>query len=383
MIFMSPIILLISRRSFFVEMRLGYGFEYYRFLLIWVLYSLISLVWVSDSGGWSRVLLFLISGVITTWLQGLYLNTKSDFIRTLKIVESLNGFFALFALYELFTGNYLFLTEDNLAFYGENSSLYSTLGLRIPISIFGNPNHYAVFLLFATVFSFILSKCRQTSFGRLYSTGFFLLSCFLLICTQSRASFIALLIAFLVIFFLISKRENIVRFVTYLFVLILISVPVVVINYNVIEPLLVTDLNTINSDLIRQNLLRNGLEFLYDSYFFGVGLGNIEYYMTFFGKYYTAKITNIHNWWMEILVSSGVLIFGMYILQYFKTMRTLYFISKRTSDNATLYISSSFFGLLSGLIVGAVGPSSLFISEWFLPVFGIVILYINLYKKVG
>lgn len=358
----------------------GKAYSYFRFLLFWIFYSVLSLIWVTDFLSWSRVFIFLLSGVITTWFLGLYLTSKTEVLRAFSIVEKLGLLFATFSIYEMITGNYLFLTDENLEFYGSQSSMYSTLGFRVPISIFGNPNHYAVFLIFSTVFSVILSRCKTSKSGRLLSVICYTLSSFLLLSTQSRASFIGLVITLIISFFLIAKRENLMKFVAVLIALLLISVPIVVINFEYIEPLLIVGSEEVNSDLIRENLLRNGVVFLLNSYMFGVGLGNIEYYMNLFPVYYVSDITNIHNWWMEILVSSGVIVFTLYVYNYLKALLFLYKNSKITNNIDDTYISSCFVGLLVGFVIGAVGPSSLFISEWFLPLFGLIMVYINLYK---
>lgn len=377
----SPFLLLHSKRALFNNLRLGVAYGYFKFLFIWIVYSVISLVWVADFDSWVRIFIFLLSGIITTWLLGLFLTSREDFYKALKIVEKLALFFAVFAVYEIVTGNYLFLNEESLDFYGTESSLYSSIGVRIPMSIFGNPNHYAVFLLFAIIFSFILSKCKKTKYGKLSSTFAYILFSFLLLCTQSRASFFALIIILLISLFLIAKRANFMRFVAFILGFILVSIPIILYNFDYIAPLFVVGSDEVQSDFLRQNLLKNGLMFLEDTYYFGVGIGNIEYYMEFFGLYFVGDITNMHNWWMEILVSSGILIFIVYMYHYFNCLRILLKISKSTKNVDDLYISSCFFALLVGFFIGAVGPSSLFISEWFFPLFGLVIVYINLFKK--
>ena len=73
-------------------------------------------------------------------------------------------------------------------------------------------------------------------------------------------------------------------------------------------------------------MLGGYLLFLYSA--IGFGVGNAEYYMANFAKYYTAGIINPHNWWLEILVDYGILVFVGYIYyilyrNYSKFMETL------------------------------------------------------------
>jgi hypothetical protein len=64
---------------------------------------------------------------------------------------------------------------------------------------------------------------------------------------------------------------------------------------------------------VRLNLLLNGLKFLQKSHFMGVGAGNIEPLMK--GAPRVNKV-NMHNWWAEVLVNFGVIIFILYISLY-------------------------------------------------------------------
>jgi len=72
------------------------------------------------------------------------------------------------------------------------------------------------------------------------------------------------------------------------------------------------------------NLIRNGLVFLSSTFGFGVGAGNIEYWMEHNPVYNTSSITNMHNWWIEILVAYGVIIFILYIVFFAKLFMNFY-----------------------------------------------------------
>ncbi len=57
---------------------------------------------------------------------------------------------------------------------------------------------------------------------------------------------------------------------------------------------------------------------------FGVGIGNVEYWMENFRVYETFGILNVHNWWVEILVNFGIFIFVRYVLFYSSLVRSIY-----------------------------------------------------------
>src|SRR5690606_17923473 len=69
------------------------------------------------------------------------------------------------------------------------------------------------------------------------------------------------------------------------------------------------------SIVIRWYLLLYGLRFVKESHFMGVGAGNVEAHMEAY-RHQLENIVNIHNWWAEILVNFGVIVFGLYVVFY-------------------------------------------------------------------
>src|SRR5690606_27985022 len=69
------------------------------------------------------------------------------------------------------------------------------------------------------------------------------------------------------------------------------------------------------SIVIRWYLLMYGLRFLRESHFMGVGAGNVEARMEAYRELLDNKV-NIHNWWAEILVNFGVIVFALYVVFY-------------------------------------------------------------------
>ena len=89
------------------------------------------------------------------------------------------------------------------------------------------------------------------------------------------------------------------------------------------------------------------------------------------------EITNIHNWWMEILVSSGVLIFIIYIVVYTKSIWKLYRMALVKKDKDIMNISICFLCFLVAFLIGAMGASSLMTSEWLWPIMAVVMSFVN------
>lgn len=69
-----------------------------------------------------------------------------------------------------------------------------------------------------------------------------------------------------------------------------------------------------NSTQIRIALIKNGLHFLKESHFLGVGPGQFRYLELIDDKpYFTSTVVGAHFWLIELISQYGVLIFGIYV----------------------------------------------------------------------
>lgn len=352
-------------------------------MLFWVIYSFLPIIWIKDFAAWSKIYIFLLSGFITTWYIGMYIKSKSDIINALKIVEFLALIFGIIGLYEILTGNYLFYSKS-LEYFQERSQLQSTIGVRMPISVFSNPNNFSLFLLFSIFGSLGLWKVKKTKIGGFVSLILVVFFIYLLIATQSRAGFIGLVLGLTAYGFVLMKRtktKKIFKFILLLITSYSLVVPWIVENFELFEGLLTFSLDSSSgSDTIRINLIKNGFAFLINTFLLGVGLGNIEYNMANHAIFSTSGITNIHNWWMEILVSSGIFVFAFYIYVYLRNLKRLYKFSLVNFDKDTQHLSTTFFSFWTGFFVASIGASSLMYNEWIWPVLAIAMSFINLYN---
>jgi teichuronic acid biosynthesis protein TuaE len=117
--------------------------------------------------------------------------------------------------------------------------------------------------------------------------------------------------------------------------------------------------STGESATVRKFLIINGLRFLHKSYYFGVGAGNIESWMK--GAPKVNKV-NMHNWWIEVLVNFGVLVFVLYLFFY---LWLLYRLWKLVQPQKTPHLppllrwgAVSSLASLTGYVLGAISPST-------------------------
>lgn len=341
------------------------------FMFIWVFYAIISVAWVKDIESWIRALFFLVFGLFIFFTYYIYLENKYDILKAFKVISIMILFHNAMGWYEIFTGNYFFLESDKMISYARAS---------YPVSIFGNPNSFSTFMLLSVWVSYI---CYVNAKNRIVKITYIILtisSSLLLLPSNSRANLLGLILS-VMIFVLISisnkkTRQALLLLLCAIFVIILLN-PLVVGNFiqSVNEKLTFDFSNLSSSEGIRKNLIKNGLLFLVSTYGFGVGAGNIEYWMNHMPRYNTNGVLNIHNWWLEILVGYGAIIFVMYLVFYLKLFLSCYNKYKNSKDNIDKSISLGIMCFMVGYVVGAISSSSNISGEWLWVFWGIAVAY--------
>lgn len=372
-----PLVIFGAAPSFLNRIRDLISHQYINMLLFWLVYSIFTILWACDYSAWFKTLIFYMLGVFSSAFVFLYLNDIKDLVGGFKVVVFLSVLIGMIAIYEMISGNYWFLDDLNLEFYSATSASTSLLNLSVPITIFGNPNNYALFLFFSIVFSAALCMLNRKSLMKLayFTAGFFFY--IILLATQSRAGNLGALIfiAGLLLYkaYHIKSSACLYILITILFLASLIFLDL---SYfiNMLESLFTFDFNgsELGSDYVRMNLIKNGFIFLINTYGFGVGIGQIEYYMEFSSVYDTAEITNMHNLWADILVSSGLVVFLVYIFIYGRTLCQAFSRIRSQTTNDIVIINVVSVCFMISFIPAAVGPSSVLLTEWFWPLFALM-----------
>jgi teichuronic acid biosynthesis protein TuaE len=137
---------------------------------------------------------------------------------------------------------------------------------------------------------------------------------------------------------------------------------------------------SIGTETVRVNLLKNGLEFIKKTLGFGVGAGNIEYWMENYSIYDTRGVLNIHNWWGELLTAYGIYFTILYLAFYIWLFVTLNSRYKTTKNRDSKILALGFMGILVMFIVSSVSSSSNIIRDWLWIFWGIMIAFQGLEK---
>lgn len=327
------------------------------FFACWFAYAILSIIWTMDYYAWLRYCYFLFGGIITIFAISFYLDSLDDIKSLLRISMIMTFLHALIGCYEMQSGNYLFLQDmTRIEVYIRES---------LPVSSMGNVNDYATAILigFYSSIAVYLTTHRKMIRSMVALVIFFLL--IMMILTGSRSIILGLCFSLMVTSLLYTPVRRKFMLVGAIiipsFIIAIIMLPIMYENFvYYCDMLFNLDFKYENSsDSIRLNLILNGLNYLKNTWFMGTGIGNIEYYMRNYPILDTHNIMIMHNWWMEILVSSGIFIFTGYCFFYWRLCKHMWQLSKYSENCIIRKIAATIFAFLIAFIIASISSSSL------------------------
>jgi len=256
-----------------------------------------------------------------------------------------------------------------------------------PTAVFVNENNYAVFLSLS--FPFLLARWRY--FPNLWNrvcTGLGLLTgVYLLYVTGSRINYIILLISvFLYSWFLTSRGARLKVF-SALMLLVLGTWMIFGLSLSAARGYMVTELVEIvrpffklvdlpeggdypvtnNSIAIRINMIRNGAQFIIQTWGAGVGVGNFEAWVQNFAVYNTNGFVNPHNWWIELATEYGLIVALGYLALFGRLLWAAWLGWQRTTGRDK-WVPEAICLALAVFPLAGVSPSSMlvYLPHWIL-----------------
>jgi len=367
-----------KERLFFSQSQIKW---YLAFLCFWLGYAVLSLAWAISKEAAVRNIIFLFMGFSVIFFSTYYFRAKKDLQILYNLWLTVFGILILVGFWEHLTGCHLPVS----AFFGETRSRF----MFMPTGFFHNPNDYATFLTLSIPFGIGIIRYSCKKYLRFFGLCSILGALYLIVAAGSRANMIAVLfeLIFIFIFILNLKRKfKLVITVTICVILLFAFLP------NPIQEFFSQTTGELNSVLIqtklmagsigaRINLVRNGLLFIYSTVGFGVGAGNAEYYMAHFAQYYTAGILNPHNWWLEILIDYGILVFIGYVIFYIGIIRNLWKLYHEKQTKEEKMICEALLVSLVGFFFASISSSSImaFKPQWLL--FAFALTYLNYFRN--
>ncbi|SMQ78790.1 teichuronic acid biosynthesis protein TuaE [Bacillus sp. OV166] len=325
------------------------------FLLFWMAYGAVSLLWAKS----------IIEGIKSLILLGMGISFVFLAVFTFRKMINL----------VLFYGIWMFMTAILLVIGLINhfahiqlptSTLYggSEYKLSYPTSVFFNQNDFATFLTISFFFYLSLTKNSKLVFLKTTSCILSILCVYLIYLTESRASLLGVMIGLIVYMFILLPRflkkvAAIIGSTVFLFCVIVFFGRFI----NMFERLFSAATfypsnELLPSNLARLNLLRNTLHFSLETFGFGVGAGNIPFYLKNESIYATNHVVEVHNWLAEIMGNFGVIILLGYVTMYAYLFVSLYkFYKECTNRNHKGLLEACMMGSI-GFLVSSISPSS-------------------------
>lgn len=350
--------------------------------IFWWLWTLISGIWALDFINWFRATFLISLGVSSILMIYFWITTMHQWQRLVQAAWLAMTGLVFWGYYELVTNNYYFA---DLAKVDKHNTFASQPMTRIPVTVFENQNDFATMLLAYLIICVILiylSNGYKRKFMYILSI---VLASYLVFRSESRMILIGYFIS-AIILIVLNYRLDIKR--PLLFKIFSIGSLTSIFLISVVPPLrnkLATMFyighgRALDGDTVRVNLWRNGLGFLGTTFGLGVGAGNIEVWMAHFRVLPTKIITNMHNWWLEILVAYGIPVFIMYVLMYGYLIYYLYYLRKFL-DQRYVKVNNSLLAFLCVYIFASITSANNILIEWHWVFFGLIICYIKLVEN--
>jgi len=342
---------------------------YLLFLFIWFCYAVLTLLWVRSKTNALQHIFFILIGLLIILLNVLCLkdikNLKRFYILWLIITICL----LIMGLWEHSTGNHLPISC---------SYEVKRPDIRImPTGTFHNTNDYSTFL--ALSIPFILSWLHYQRGLLKNILGIILLgfSSYFIIINLSRGGLLAEILEICVFLLFLTRLKINLKLILSL------CLAVIVLHFLAPDFIPKTaneiSISISESPTRRIELVKSGLFYLYQSFGFGVGAGNIEWHIATFSPYHTYGTLNLHNWWIEILADYGIFIFIGYLAFYFGLINNLWKAWRHASVQEKLICESILLSLI-GFPLTSLSPSSIMGFEPHWLIFGFALAFLNYYR---
>lgn len=331
------------------------------FLIIWLLIDFISVYRAISLKSWIKYNYFFIIGLSLSILVAFCFTEKKHYYHFLCITNIALLLHNVIGWIEILTGKYFFLNSQEIE---ESYQL-----AHYPVSMFGNTNDMAIFLVIAIFLVLVLNNIIKTKIIKIMNIFLIASSAILIYASHSRACWLALALGIIIYLFFNLRYTRTTYYVLFFFGFSVSIVAVFVVCY-VLHSYQVTELNSIG---MRINLIKNGFTLLLNSYGLGVGSGNIEVLMLENAMLPTAGMSNLHNWWIEVLVSFGVFIFLIYLYAYVKCLIYEYKRMMVSDDKRIRRIHGLIFTLLIVFAIACISSSSINSYGWIWILYGCII----------
>jgi len=326
---------------------------------VWTVWGIATILWTPDVGAGVIEVLAVAFGTVTVLVAARCARIVANASAVLKAGWLLAFAVAMaIAVWEVLTGNHLPSSYiDNLPDYVSHVAVVST---------FGNPNNFAGFIVLA--FPFVYWQIVSgRGFGRV--VGFCLASALpmLLVLTGGRLAMIACGLQLCTLGLIAARgagaRHTMKRVaIATVLAFVMVGNAALVLRHQpaVLEKVMRLREGVVASGsvAVRINLARNGLQFLGESFGFGVGAGAFQELIDQGrGAHETGKIVDPHNYWIEVLSQYGVIVFVLLLVAICSAASAAVQVARKSGYQMTPE-STALILLILGYVIGAAENST-------------------------
>jgi hypothetical protein len=336
----------LSKVSFFLPIFFVYMF--------WISYGLFSLFWSADiSQGFFSEIIVMIVGMSSLFLILYSLSSLSDIEVAYAWVIALFATLP-FAFYEIFTGYHFS--------YNDEERIFRNINFNAPFAsvFFGNYNNYSAFISLCFPFALYLLLHEKFHFNKkIFVSLTIFLSIVIIIINGSKGALLSILLVFFIYFIFKIKKflPYFIYSIPFVFsFLIFIPNDILDIFYLLFEYRFINvDLGNNQSERIGH--LFSSIDFLEDSFGFGIGAGSFEA-LVIHSKYYLG-IVNPHNLLIEIGVQYGLIVLFLFCFLFIR----LFLNYKEYPSFFLPFLVSSIFIIP---VVGVINSSAIGYTYWWI-----------------
>lgn len=358
---------------------------YLQFLALWFFYALFSLAWAASKTDAIRHIIFLLMG-FSIILFIVYYLTELNQLKALYYLWLLIYILLIpVGIWEITTGNHL-----NVSNLSEELRPWCMFA---PTTVFYNQNDYAGYIVLSFPMVIAWIRYYPNLISRALGVSLCVTSLWLLMLTFSRSCYIAFFTGILYWFLFLLRWKNKFKALALMAIICVFLVVIfptktrdilakIEIQAASLNPIILQN-EGIGTLSVRLNLIKNALYFTAKSAGFGVGSGNVEYYMENYKIYPVSKLTNVHNWWVEILANYGVFIFAGYLIFYFSLYYNLWRAYNKVDNRTEKMLCEALLVGVVSFIMASISSSSIiaFRPQWMFIGFALAFLNYCRIKK--
>ena len=369
--------------------------NYIYFMPLFMFWYFITIFWSVNKLYTLQYIFYIFCGTGIVFYIVSVFKTPNDLNRGKKILAYVFSIEIALSILECFSSFRLPISpfSDYVTFFGREPSLDPTLDsfsvaslIQPPTGFKWNPNDLALTMITLVPFFLFLNKNFFLKMIAISSITT------IIIMTSSRSVFLSMGILFLT-YFIFYKRQILPIALTISVGLLFFfqienlkesenpQISEIANTFSTIQNILSDNILIGESISIREELARNGINALKNSYGFGVGAGGSVAIQEKLGGV-DGRITSMHNFWLEVIVDSGILFGIVFLIWYLSLAWNLYLVGLRSKISHSKYFGKSISLSLIIFIPAAITSSSViyFLPMWLL--FGFAIATLEIESKI-